>query len=118
MFPDDKAAEKWLVEQRWGGEPVCLHCGSLNVQQGTKHKSMPFRCREKQCAKRFSVRIGTGMEASNLGCQVWVLAMYQITTSLKGGVFYEAAPGLGHGAEVLVAFGPPVEGCVCGASPL
>ena len=84
MFPDDRAAEKWLVEQRWGGEPVCPHCGSLNVQSGAKHKSMPFRCREKECGRRFSVRVGTVMEASNLGYQVWVLAMYQITTSLKG----------------------------------
>ena len=59
-------------------------CGSTNVQSGTKHKSMPYRCREKECAKRFSVRTKTPMEASNLGFQVWAIALYQVTTNLKG----------------------------------
>ena len=84
MFPDDLTAEKWFVDQRWGDKPYCPHCGSLNVQSGAKHKTMPYRCREKKCAKRFSVRTGTVMEASNLGYQVWVIAIYLMTTSLKG----------------------------------
>ena len=45
---------------------------------------MPYRCREKECAKRFSVRTKTPMEASNLGFQVWAIALYQATTNLKG----------------------------------
>ncbi|MCY3801385.1 MAG: IS1595 family transposase [Chloroflexi bacterium] len=82
MFPDDQTAEKWLAEQRWGGEPHCPHCGSTRVQSGAKHNTMPYRCRA--CRKRFSVRTGTIMEASNLGYQTWVLALYLLTTSLKG----------------------------------
>ena len=84
MFPDDKTAEKWFAEQRWEGKPACPHCGSTNVQSGAKHKTMPYRCREKECAKRFSVRTGTVMEASNLGYQTWAIATYLATTSLKG----------------------------------
>lgn len=83
IFPGDKTAEKWFVDQRWGDESYCPHCGSLNVQSGAKHKTMPYRCREKQCAKRFSVRTGTVMESSNLGYQTWVVAIYLMTTSLK-----------------------------------
>ena len=84
MFPDDATAEKWFTTQRWGNEPTCPHCGSTNVQSGAKHKTMPYRCRQKGCAKRFSVKTGTVMQASNLGYQTWAVAIYLVTTSLKG----------------------------------
>ena len=84
MFPDDATAEAWFAKERWGTKPACPHCGSLNVQTGCKHKTMPYRCREKECAKRFSVKTGTVMQASNLGCQTWAIAIYLVTTSLKG----------------------------------
>ena len=84
MFPNDETAEAWFIRKRWGTEPVCPHCKSKNVQSGAKHKSMPFRCREKSCTKRFSVRVGTVMEGSNLGYQVWIIAMYLLLTSIKG----------------------------------
>ena len=84
MFPDDKTAEEWFVEQRWPTGVCCPHCGSLNVQSGTKHKTMPFRCREyKECGKRFSVRTNTVMQSSKLGYQVWLIAMYLLSTNLK-----------------------------------
>ena len=82
-FPDDDTAQAWLEEQRWGGEPWCPHCGSYNVRRNT-HPSMPWRCAERECRKRFSVRIGTPLQGSHLGYQTWVLAIYLLTTSLKG----------------------------------
>ena len=84
MFPNDEAAAKWFAEKRWPDGPHCPYCGSTNVQSGAKHKTMPYRCREKACAKRFSVRTKTPMEASNLGYQTWAIALYQVTTNLKG----------------------------------
>lgn len=84
MFPNSKTAEAWFVKQRWGTEPICPNCGSNNVQTGAKHKSMPFRCREKGCGKRFSVRTGTIMECSKLDYQVWAIATYLMVTSIKG----------------------------------
>lgn len=44
---------------------------------------MPYRCREKECGKRFSAKTGTVMESSKLGFQVWMIATYLMTTSLK-----------------------------------
>lgn len=84
LFPDSETAEKWIIERRWGKEPSCPHCGSKNVQTGAKHKTMPFRCRESSCGRRFSVRIGTVMESSNLNYQVWAIAMYLMAVSIKG----------------------------------
>lgn len=84
MFPDDSTAEKWFAERRWQGEPDCPNCGSLNVQTDCKHKTMPYRCRENKCRKKFSVRTGTVMEGSHLGYQTWAIAIYLLTTNLKG----------------------------------
>ena len=83
MFPDDATAEAWFVARRWPTGVACPHCGSLNVQTGAKHATMPYRCREKQCAKRFSAKTGTVMEGSKLGLQVWMIATYLVSTSLK-----------------------------------
>ena len=44
---------------------------------------MPYRCREKECAKRFSAKTGTVMEGSKLGFQIWMIATYLLSTSLK-----------------------------------
>ncbi|MCZ0933811.1 MAG: IS1595 family transposase [Gemmatimonadetes bacterium] len=81
-FPDDATAEAWLADCRWGDEPACPHCGDTNVQTGAKHPTMPYRCRG--CRKRFSVRIGTAMQDSNIPLQKWAIAIYLMTTSLKG----------------------------------
>ena len=83
LFPSDEAAEAWFVKRRWPGGVCCHYCGSLNVQTGAKHKTMPYRCREKECAKRFSAKTGTVMESSKIGFQAWMIAAYQITTNLK-----------------------------------
>ena len=82
-FPDDAMAEAYFVEQRWPNGVACPHCGSTNVQSGTKHKTMPYRCREKECAKRFSSKTGTVMEGSKLGFQVWMIATFLLSTNLK-----------------------------------
>ena len=82
-FPDDATVEAWFIERRWPTGIACPHCGSMNVQTGAKHKTMPYRCREKECAKRFSPKTGTVMEGSKLGFQAWMIATYLMSTNLK-----------------------------------
>ena len=82
MFPDDQAAEAWFGQCRWPHGPQCPNCGSWKIQEGAAHKSMPYRCRE--CRKRFSVRSKTVMADTKLGYQVWLLAIYLLTTGIKG----------------------------------
>lgn len=82
IFPDDKSAEEWFIKQFWPEEMCCPHCGSVNVQTGAKHKTMPFRCRD--CRKRFSTKTGTFMEGSKIGYQNWLYAFYLFATNLKG----------------------------------
>ena len=82
MLPTNEAAEQWFIEQRWGDEIACVRCGSCNVNARMAHKTMPHRCRD--CDKRFSVRLGTAMEASKLGYQIWAMAAYLMMTGIKG----------------------------------
>ena len=84
MFPSDAAAGKWIASVRWPDGPACPYCGSVNVLSGAKHKTMTHPCREKGCRKRFSVRVGTTMQDSKLGLQTWAIAIYLMTTGLKG----------------------------------
>ena len=81
LFPHDDAAEQWLIGVRWPERICCPHCDSDNVQESVTHPTMPHRCRK--CRKFFSVRTGSVMQASNLGYQVWAIAIYLFCTSLK-----------------------------------
>ena len=82
MFPDDKTAEQCFIEQRWPDGVRCPDCESANVQVRATRKPQPFRCRA--CRKDFSVKTGTLMHASKLGCRIWALAIYLMSTNLKG----------------------------------
>ena len=84
MFPDDLAAERWFADWRWKGEPNCPYCGSTNVLSGAAHKTMPYRCREKGCRKRFSVRTQSVMDSSNISFRNWAIALYLFSTNIKG----------------------------------
>ena len=83
-YSTEAKAEQWFIRNRWPNGVCCPKCGSLNVQTGCKH-AMPYRCREKACGRpRFSTKTGTVMEGSKLGYQEWIIAMFLVTTSLKG----------------------------------
>ncbi len=82
MFPDDETAEKWFIHTRWPDGIACPRCGSVNVQEKAIHPTMPHRCRD--CRRYFSVKKGTMMECSNVGYQIWIIAIYLWTTNLKG----------------------------------
>lgn len=83
MYPDEKAAEQWFVEQRWGEDGVaCPHCGDCDIQEKTTHPEMPYRCRG--CERFFSVRIGTPMQDSKLSYWIWMKAIYLMAMHPKG----------------------------------
>ena len=81
-FPDDNMAEAWFVEQRWPDGVRCVFCGSDNVAVRASRRPQPYRCRS--CRRDFSVKTNSLMHASKLGCRVWALAIYLMSTSLKG----------------------------------
>ena len=81
-FPDDRAAEEWFVESRWPAGVQCPACQSDNIQTRPTRNPQRYRCRA--CRNDFSVKTGTVMQGSNVGLQTWVVAIYLLTTGIKG----------------------------------
>jgi transposase-like protein len=92
MFPNDDVAEEWFIQNRWENGVTCAFCDSTNVTQRTTAKKS-WRC--KECRKDFSTKTNTVMQGSNLGFRVWAMAIYLITTSLKGIASTKLASDLG-----------------------
>ena len=82
LFPDDASAEAWFIQQRWPNGIACPKCGSLSIVERKNRKPQPWRC--KDCRKDFSVKTGSLMESSKLALRVWLLAIYILTTNIKG----------------------------------
>src|ERR1700688_416247 len=81
-MPDEKACRDYLIKERWNGIPVCPYCGydKCYVIEGGKR----FKCGSKACYKKFSVTVGTLMEASNIPLNKWLMAIYLCTAHKKG----------------------------------
>jgi len=83
MFPDEATSRKWFEDIRWAdGQRHCPHCGSLKTSPVKNEKPMPYHCGE--CREYFSVKTGTVMQSSKIPLQKWVIAIYLLSTSLKG----------------------------------
>lgn len=82
MIPAEDAAERWFEWALWDGERHCPKCGGLDTYRVKNRRPMPFRCRD--CKRYFSVKTGTVMAHSNLTLRQWAIAVYLMTTSLKG----------------------------------
>lgn len=70
------------MSRRWSDGIECPRCGSDNIQNPTKHRTMPYRCRP--CQRYFSVRTDTPLADSNIPLSDWGLAIYYYSTCLKG----------------------------------
>ncbi len=83
MFPDNASARKWMEDLRWpNNERHCPVCGSLKTKTVPNEKPMPYHCGD--CRKYFSVKTGTVMQSSKIDLQKWVIAIYLMSTNLKG----------------------------------
>ena len=83
-FSTNNKARKWFESHIWPDGAYCPHCGSFNVQENIKHKTMTHRCRDCKSRPMFSVRTGTLMEGSKLSFKKWAIAVYLVTTNIKG----------------------------------
>lgn len=82
-FNTEEKCRAFLELQRWGDTPACVFCGSTNVCRFATDKRI-FKCREKECRKKFSVLVGTVYENTKLPLTKWFLATYILTVHSKG----------------------------------
>jgi transposase-like protein len=85
---DELAAVEFFEKQRWGNTPFCMHCGSVDVYKmldaSGEKRSARFLWRCRDCAKQYTVRIGTVYEETRLELRHWCYAFWRASTSKKG----------------------------------
>lgn len=91
FFKDEETCKAYYEQARWGGNVACPHCGSLKIYRTNRG----YKCGEKECAKKFSLTVGTIFENSKIPLRTWFAAMYLCTTSKKGVSSVQLAEQLG-----------------------
>src|ERR1700721_2777041 len=92
-MPDEKGCRDYLIQQRWNGNviyPYCNHNKVYSIEDGKR-----FKCGAKTCYKKFSVTVGTMMEASNIPLTNWLTAIYICSSHKKGISSYQLGRDLG-----------------------
>ena len=85
---NELAAVEFLEHQRWGLNPCCVHCGSVNVYKmkdaktGERNSRFLWRCLD--CKQQYTVRIGTVYEESRIELRHWCYTFWRAATSKKG----------------------------------
>jgi hypothetical protein len=114
-FSTEEKCREYLEQQRWNGTPACPFCGSINVCRFSNGKI--FKCREKECRKKFSVTVGTIYENTKIPLTKWFLATYILAVHSKGisslqlatwlGVTQKTAWHLNHRIRVMLSNNAP-----------
>jgi transposase-like protein len=91
LFADETKAREFLEKKRWANGRVCPHCKCaetypLTAREGSKSPVRPgvYKCRNKDCRKQFTVRVGTIFEDSKLPIRVWLAAIHLMTAAKNG----------------------------------
>ncbi len=96
IYSDANKAREHLEALHWPHGPVCPRCGSLDritKLAGKSTRPGVFKCNE--CAKPFSVTVGTVMEDSKIPLNKWLLAFRLLASSKKGFSAHELHRSLG-----------------------
>jgi transposase-like protein len=79
---------------RWtDGQAVCPKCGQKNNHYMASRKV--WQCKNKECKKQFSVKVGTIFEDSAIKLEKWLLAMWLIVNAKNGISSYELHRAIG-----------------------
>ena len=81
-FSSELSARSWFESVLWSEGRYCGHCGGTKTKEVPNEMPMPYWCGE--CRSYFSVKAGTPMQSSKIPLRKWAVAMYMMTTSLKG----------------------------------
>jgi transposase-like protein len=85
---DELTAVELFERLRWGDNPCCVKCGSVEVykmkdaETGERNERYLWRCRD--CKEQYTVRIGTVYEESRIPLRHWAYAFWRAATSKKG----------------------------------
>jgi transposase-like protein len=93
-FSDLDACQAYMVALKWpDGKITCPKCGGENV--GLIASRRMLQCRNKECRKQFSAKVGTIFEDSPLGLDKWFVAVWCVANDKNGISSCELARALG-----------------------
>jgi transposase-like protein len=95
-IPTEADAYLLMEELRWGGRPVCPHCGVLGeawyirplngksraTRTGSQSQRRVWKCRA--CRKQFSVLTGTIFHGSKVALRTWLLVIFEMCSAKNG----------------------------------
>nr|MDQ2879101.1 transposase [Pseudomonadota bacterium] len=85
VYSDANLAREHLEALHWPNGPVCPRCGTfgrITKLAGKSTRPGVYKCNE--CAKPFSVTVGTIMEDSKIPLNKWLMAFALLNGSKKG----------------------------------
>lgn len=80
FFKEETTCVAYLAQSRWADAPACPHCGNV----GAYITNRGYKCKAKECAKKFTVTTGTIFENTKISLRTWFAAMYLCTAHKKG----------------------------------
>ena len=92
-FSDLDVCTEFVANLRWPDGPVCPRCGSTEYSYLTTRRL--WKCKNRECRKQYSVKLGTIFEDSPLGLDKWLPAVWLIANSKNGISSHELARALG-----------------------
>lgn len=90
-FSTEEKCIAYFEQMRWGGSITCPHCGHGKVYR----TNIGFKCASDKCHKKFTVKVGTVFEGSNIKLQKWLKAIYILTAHKKSVSSCQLARDLG-----------------------
>lgn len=79
-FKDESVGLAYYEEIRWNGNPTCPHCGASKPYKTNRG----YKCSNRDCRKKFTVRVGTIFENTKIKFRLWFAAIYLCTAHKKG----------------------------------
>ncbi len=93
-FSDELFCINLIASMRWvDGRAVCPKCQQTNNHFMESRKV--WQCKNKECKKQFSVKVGTIFEDSAISLENWLMAMWLIVNAKNGISSYELGRALG-----------------------
>jgi len=92
-FSDLDRCVELMAQVRWPNGIECPYCQSREV--GFIATRRLWRCKNKECKREFTLKVGTVMEDSPIGLDKWLSAMWLIVNAKNGVSSYEIHRAIG-----------------------
>lgn len=92
-FSDPDTCTIFMAQLRWPNGVTCPNCNGKAVSYLSTRRT--WKCKNKECFKQFSVKVGTVMEDSLIKLDKWLAAIWMIANCKNGVSSYEISRALG-----------------------